>query len=164
MRCPFCQSEDLKVIDSRNAIDANAIRRRRECQECGKRFTTFETVELAIQVQKRDGRYEEYQQQKLIHGLEEACRHTRISHEEVLELAARITGELMQRQEPITTLEIGEMVMDNLRILDPVAYIRFTCVCKRIKDIDEVIKSIELTRCGREGEGHGLKKSRSQKI
>ena len=85
MKCPFCNSEELKVTDSRNVFESNAIRRRRECQSCVKRFTTFETIELNIQVQKRNGTFEDFQQKKLISGLESACRHTRISKEQVRE-------------------------------------------------------------------------------
>src|SRR5262245_28590675 len=126
MRCPFCAHEDLKVTDSRNALEANAIRRRRECLKCARRFTTFETVELTMQVLKRDGRYEDFQEQKLINGLEAACRHTRISHEQARALASRVTSELLQQQvREISTKEIGEIVMKYLKGMDTIAYIRF---------------------------------------
>src|SRR5271156_2329377 len=98
MHCPFCAGEELKVTDSRNAIEQNAVRRRRECLSCLRRFTTFETVDLTIQVKKRDGRYEDFQQDKLIRGLDAACRHTRTSHEQVRTLAYQITADLMERQ------------------------------------------------------------------
>lgn len=144
MRCPFCHHEELKVTDSREAQDVNGIRRRRECLSCLKRFTTFETVELSLQVHKRDGRYEEFQQQKLIKGLEAACRHTTISHDHVIAIAARITGELTQSQlSEISTTEIGEMVMKQLQGLDPIAYIRFACVYRRFKKIDELNEAIQ---------------------
>lgn len=144
MRCPFCGHEELKVTDSRNAFEANAIRRRRECLKCGKRFTTFETVELTIQVRKRDGRYEEFQQQKLVSGLDAACRHTSISHEQVRTLAAKITSELLERQVwEISTREIGEIVMKYLKTIDTIAYIRFACVYRRFKDIGELMEAIE---------------------
>ncbi len=145
MKCPFCHHEDLKVIDSRDAIEQNAIRRRRECLSCSKRFTTFETIELAIQVHKRDGRYEDFQQQKLINGLEAACRHTTISRDQVHALAAKITGEIMQRQtHEIDTTELGEIVMTHLQALDPIAYIRFACVYRRLKHIKELMETINL--------------------
>lgn len=144
MKCCFCHNEDLKVTDSRIASEVNAIRRRRECLGCGQRFTTFETIELSIQVHKRDDRYEDFQQKKLVSGLEAACRHTRISRDQVVSLASEITSELMQRQvRTIETMEIGEMVMKNLRALDPVAYIRFACEYRRFKEIDEFIKALE---------------------
>ena len=145
MKCPFCHHEELKVIDSRDAVDINATRRRRECLLCLKRFTTFETVELALQVQKRDGRYEDFVQQKLINGLETACRHTTISHDQVIAVAAKISNDLMQRQvREISTTELGEAVMDALQALDPIAYIRFACVYRRFKDIGELKEAIEV--------------------
>ncbi|MGR3973707.1 MAG: transcriptional regulator NrdR [Candidatus Rhabdochlamydia sp.] len=144
MLCPFCNHSESKVTDSRNAIEQNAIRRRRECLECQKRFTTFETVDLTIQVYKRDGRYEDFQQDKLIRGLDAACRHTRISHEQVLALAAQITATLMERQiREISTTELGAVVMHHLKGLDTVSYIRFACVYRRFKDMDELMDEIQ---------------------
>src|SRR3989338_5529056 len=98
MKCPFCQHSDLKVTDSREAIETNAIRRRRECQKCLRRFTTFESVELTIQVLKRNGSYQDYNKQKLIAGLDAACHHTTVSHDQVMSLTEKITLELMQMQ------------------------------------------------------------------
>jgi transcriptional repressor NrdR len=144
MRCPFCNHEELKVTDSRDAPEVNAIRRRRECLKCQERFTTFETMELSLQVLKRDGHYEDFQQQKLINGIEAACRHTQISHDQVLAIAAQITGELRQQQKrEITTREIGEMVMQRLLPSDPIAYIRFACVYQRFQNIDELMEAIQ---------------------
>ena len=147
MKCPFCLSEELKVTDSRDANEMNAIRRRRECLQCLKRFTTFETVELTTQVHKRDGTYEDFQQQKLINGLAAACRHTKISHDQVIALASKITNELMQcQQRIISTTDLGEIVMKHLQLLDPIAYIRFACVYRRftdLKELEEAIKTIE---------------------
>jgi len=147
MKCPFCQSENLKVIDSRNALEVNGIRRRRECIDCQKRFTTFETIELSIQVLKRDGRYEDFQKAKLVKGLEAACNHTKISREEVQVLANEVTSEIMEKcDRVITTQELGEIIMDRLKKRDPVAYIRFACVYRRFKDIGEVIEEISSCR------------------
>lgn len=144
MRCPFCNHEESKVTDSRGAEPTNAIRRRRECLRCLRRFTTFETVDLTIQVLKRDGHYEDFQQEKLIKGLEAACRHTRISRQQVHEIAYKITAELMERQwKEIAATELGEIVMKHLQELDTVAYIRFACVYKRFKDVDELKDAIE---------------------
>lgn len=143
MRCPFCKNEELKVTDSRNA-EPNAIRRRRECLNCQRRFTTFETIDLTIQVHKRDGHYEDFQQDKLISGLEAACQHTRVSHEQVRALAYQISNELLERQiREIETTELGEIVMKHLQTLDTVAYIRFACVYRRFKDVDELKDAIE---------------------
>lgn len=144
MKCPFCHHQELKVTDSRDAAEMNGIRRRRECQQCLRRFTTFETMELTVQVHKRDGRYENFQQQKLMHGLETACQHTTISHEHVVALANQITLELMQRQlREISTTEIGELVMKHLQNLDPIAYIRFACVYRRFKNVMELKEAIQ---------------------
>ncbi len=144
MRCPFCNYFDSKVTDSRNAVEQNAIRRRRECLECQKRFTTFETVDLTIQVHKRDGRYEDFLQDKLIRGLDAACRHTRISHDQVRTLAAQITADLMERQvREIETTELGELVINYLKELDTIAFIRFACVYRRFKDMDELMDEIQ---------------------
>lgn len=144
MKCPYCHHEELKVIDSRDAAEMNAIRRRRECLECQRRFTTFETLELAVEVKKRDGRYEEFQQQKLTKGIEAACRHTTISREQAIALASQINGELMQRQvSEISTTELGDVVMRHLQSLDPIAYIRFACVYKRFKKVEELMDAIQ---------------------
>ena len=147
MKCPFCQHEGLKVTDSRDATEMNAIKRRRECLQCSKRFTTFETVELTVQVKKRDGTYEDFQQQKLLNGIAAACRHSKISHDQVIALASKITHELMHSQvQEISTTQLGEMVMKYLQALDPIAYIRFACVYRRFKDLrelEEAIKTIQ---------------------
>lgn len=143
MKCPYCHHHDHKVIDSREAAEGNTIRRRRECLNCLKRFTTFETVELSLQVYKRDGRYEDFQQQKLINGLEAACRHTTISRDQVFAIASEMTAELLQGQvREISTTQIGEMVMKHLQGLDPIAYIRFACVYRRFKNIGELEEAI----------------------
>lgn len=147
MKCPFCYHEELKVIDSRDACELNSIRRRRECMKCQKRFTTFETIELTIQVHKRDGRYEDFQQQKLVNGLAAACRHTTISHEQVIALAARITSDILQQQvREISTTQLGEVVMAHLQALDTIAYIRFACVYRRFKNVEELMDAIQLIK------------------
>lgn len=143
MKCPFCHHQELKVTDSRDSAETNAIKRRRECLACEKRFTTFETIELTIQVQKKDGRWEDFQQQKLIQGLAAACSHTSVSHEQVIGIATAVTDELMQMQgKEITTGKIGELVMKHLKALNPIAYIRFACVYRRFKEISELINAI----------------------
>ena len=144
MRCPFCNHEESKVTDSRNATETNAVRRRRECLKCLKRFTTFETIDLTIQVRKRDGMYEDFIQDKLIKGLDAACRHTRISHEQVRALAYKITSDLMERQvKEVSTNEIGAIIMQHLQGMDMIAYIRFACVYRRFKDVDELRDALE---------------------
>ncbi|WP_194844251.1 transcriptional regulator NrdR [Candidatus Clavichlamydia salmonicola] len=143
MKCPFCRHENLKVTDSRNAAEANAIRRRRECLGCGRRFTTFEMIELSVQVLKKDGRYEDFQERKLINGLDAACRHTQISQEQLRSLAAKITADMTEQQiREISTKEIGEIVMKKLKAMDMIAYVRFACVYRRFKDVGELMEAI----------------------
>lgn len=145
MKCPFCNHEESKVTDSRDASDTNAIRRRRECCQCMRRFTTFETVDLSLQVKKREGTYEDFQQDKLIHGMDAACRHTRVSHDQVRALAYKIKADLMARGvREISSRELGEIVMQSLQKIDVIAYIRFACVYKRFKDIRELLEAIQL--------------------
>lgn len=139
MRCPYCQHDELKVTDSREAAEDNAIRRRRECLACLKRFTTFETVELNLQVHKRDGRYEDFQKHKLQNGVAAACRHTTISNQQVIDLTEKIIGEVMENHvRTVTTKELGDIVMRQLKERDPIAYIRFACVYRRFKKLDEL--------------------------
>lgn len=158
MKCPFCHQNELKVTDSRDAPEMNAIKRRRQCQACSRRFTTFETVELTIQVLKRDGSYEDFDKHKLIHGLNAACRHTTVSHEQVVHIAEKITMDCMDRQvREITTSELGEIVMNQLKKLDPVAYIRFACVYRRFTDISELMDAIQAVQT--ENDGIGKKNS-----
>jgi transcriptional repressor NrdR len=143
VRCPFCSHEESKVTDSRDAMEINAIRRRRECCQCMKRFTTFETVDLSLQVKKRDGTFEDFQQEKLIHGMDSACRHTRVSHDQVRALAYKIKADLMAKGvREISSQELGDIVIRQLKDTDVVAYIRFACVYKRFKDVRELLEAI----------------------
>ncbi len=144
MKCPFCSHEESKVTDSREAIETNAIRRRRECCNCLKRFTTFETVDLSLQVKKRDGTFEDFQQEKLINGMDAACRHTRVSHDQVRAIAYKIKSDLMANGiREISSQELGDIVMKQLKETDVVAYIRFACVYKRFKDVRELLEAIQ---------------------
>ena len=144
MKCPYCSNLESKVTDSRNATDANAIRRRRECLKCLKRFTTFETIDVSIQVRKRNGTYQDFRLEKLIQGISQACRHTRVSHEKVLALSAEIASDIAEKQvRIIDTVELGEVVMQKLKTLDTIAYIRFACVYRRFKDMDELMDAIQ---------------------
>lgn len=144
MKCPFCGHDESKVTDSRSASDVNAIRRRRECLSCSRRFTTFETVDVTIQVRKRDGHYEDFQLEKLIRGLDAASRHTRVSHEQVLRLSSEIAQEILERGvKVLDATEIGEIVMNQLKKLDMIAYIRFACVYRRFKELDELMSVIQ---------------------
>lgn len=139
MKCPFCAYEESKVTDSRTNVENNSIKRRRECQKCGKRFTTFETVDICLQVRKRDGSYQNFDLEKLIRGIDMAARHTKISHDQVRQVATSIAAELGDRQNrEIDALELGDMVMEKLIELDPVAYVRFACVYRRFTDVHQI--------------------------
>lgn len=145
MKCPFCHHEESKVTDSRTPIEINAIRRRRECCQCMRRFTTFETIDLSLQVKKRDGTYEDFQADKIINGLDAACRHTKVSHEQVCALACKVKADLIANGvREITSQELGDLVIQYLQKLDVVAYIRFACVYKRFKDVQELREAIQL--------------------
>lgn len=144
MRCPFCTHEESKVTDSRTVTETHAIRRRRECLKCLRRFTTFETIDLTLQVLKKNGVYQDFSQEKLVKGLSAACRHTKVSHEQVMTLAYKITSNLIERQiREVTSREIGELIMEHLQLLDPIAYIRFACVYRRFKCVDELMVALE---------------------
>ncbi len=143
MKCPYCGYIDSKVTDSRNTPESGSIRRRRECLKCQKRFTTFETVELTVQVRKRNGTYEDFSLEKLLRGIAASCRHTKVSYDMVRAMAADISAEIMEKNlREIDSIDIGEMVMRHLKKLDTIAYIRFACVYKRFKDMDELMDAI----------------------
>ena len=137
MFCPFCGHTDTKVIDSRLTEDGGAIRRRRECEKCGERFSTYEEmVLLNISVVKRDGRKEAYEREKTEQGIKRALEKRPISHEEFRNLINRIERDIqVLRKEEIKSSEIGGIVMKELRTLDEVAYIRFASVYKSFKDV-----------------------------
>ena len=131
MRCPYCQSEDTQVKDSRPAEDGGAIRRRRVCPVCGGRFTTFERVQLRdLTVVKKNGEREPFERAKLERSVAIACRKRDIPAERVERLITSIQRQLETRGDEVTTTQIGEAVMDGLKALDHVAYIRFASVYK----------------------------------
>jgi len=145
MRCPYCGHHDLKVVDSRDSEVGEAIRRRRECLNCGQRFTTYERIEaVPFYVIKKDGRREDFDPQKLVMGLRKATEKRDISQEKLRAIVDEIEADLRRsgRME-IPSQEIGEMVMDKLRELDEVAYIRFASVYREFMDLQQVKKEIE---------------------
>ncbi|MEP7104660.1 MAG: transcriptional regulator NrdR [Chloroflexota bacterium] len=145
MRCPYCGHHDLKVVDSRDSEVGEAIRRRRECLSCGQRFTTYERIEaVPFYVIKKDGRREDFDPQKLVMGLRKATEKRDISQEKLRAIVDEIEADLRRsgRME-IPSQEIGEMVMDKLRELDEVAYIRFASVYREFMDLQQVKKEIE---------------------
>ena len=138
MKCPFCSYTESKVIDSRPAEEGSTIRRRRECLECRKRFTTYEIIErMPLVVVKRDGSRQAFDRVKLINGMVRACEKRPIPLKKLEQIADEIELELQSNLDrEIHTVEIGEMVMDRLKDVDEVAYVRFASVYRSFKDIN----------------------------
>jgi transcriptional repressor NrdR len=145
VRCPYCGHLDLKVVDSRDSDTGESIRRRRECLECAKRFTTYERIEtVPLYVIKKDGRREDFDRQKLFSGLMKATAKREISPSVVERIVDEIESELRTRgKTEIPSREVGELVMDKLRGLDDVAYIRFASVYRSFMDLQEVKQEID---------------------
>ena len=145
MKCPFCTFSESKVIDSRAIEDNSAIRRRRECLSCGKRYTTFEKVEdIPILVVKKDESRETFDKNKIIVGLIRACQKRPISRSQIEEIASDIERNISNSMiSEITSEEIGEMVMDRLKEIDEVAYVRFASVYRQFKDINTFLTEIK---------------------
>lgn len=138
MKCPFCSQDNTRVIDSRPVPDHNAIRRRRQCDECGKRFTTYEKIEtIPLSVIKKDQSRELYDRSKIQDGIMRACYKRPIPVKEIESLMDEIETEIFNKEEKeIPSTIIGEIVMDKLKELDAVAYVRFASVYREFKDID----------------------------
>ena len=145
MKCPFCGFTDNHVIDSRLSKDKNVIRRRRECEECGRRFTTYERIEEMLPfVIKRDGRREPFDRMKILAGLRKACQKRPVSANALERLVDRIESKFQESGEKeIKSTAIGEAMMDELRQLDEVAYIRFASVYRSFKDVDEFLREVK---------------------
>jgi len=145
MRCPLCAYEDSKVLDSRPADDGRTIRRRRECLSCQRRFTTYERVEdFPLYVVKKDGRRELFDRHKLILGITKACEKRPVSVAAVEEMVSEIEKELTNRYEAeIPAGAIGEVVMEKLKQVDEVAYVRFASVYRQFKDIQTFLDAIQ---------------------
>ena len=145
MRCPFCKKPDSRVIDSRGSDDGNTIRRRRECTECGRRFTTYEAVEqVPLMVIKNDGCREAFQREKLLNGLIRSCDKRDIPTERIVELAGDIESEIRNTMErEVTSRFIGETVMEKLKNFDEVAYIRFASVYRKFADLSSFQDELE---------------------
>lgn len=145
----YCGCEDSKVIDSRSTDDGRSIRRRRECVNCGKRFTTFETIEIApILIVKRDETRQQYDRNKLKNGIVRSCEKRPISMAQIDDIVARIEKSLYNSlEEEVTSKKIGDLVMEELKQIDDVAYIRFAAVYRQFKDsqtfFDEMKKMFE---------------------
>ena len=138
MKCPFCGYRESKVVDSRPADENCSIRRRRECLSCGKRFTTYETVEsVPIMVVKKDGSRQSFDRNKVLGGLIRACEKRPVSYQAMEGLVAEIEQALQnQMDREVSSAEIGELVMERLKRLDEVSYVRFASVYRQFKDIN----------------------------
>lgn len=144
MKCPRCKVLETKVIDSRVIEEGYTIRRRRECTNCGYRFTTYEKLELDIMIVKKDGRREPYNREKLISGIRKACHKRSISEETIVSFVNELELDLIQRGEKeVPSGYLGERVMQALKAWDKVAYIRFASVYKDFKDVEEFLTQIK---------------------
>ncbi|MDO4563191.1 MAG: transcriptional regulator NrdR [Clostridia bacterium] len=144
MRCPFCAHGDSKVVDSRPTEDGNAIRRRRECISCEKRFTTYEKIEIIpVMVIKKDGRREVFNRDKIMRGVITACEKRPVPMEAIEALVCQVENEFQNSLEKeISSEKIGERVMNSLKTLDEVAYVRFASVYRQFKDINTFIAEV----------------------
>lgn len=145
MKCRYCLSTESKVIDSRPTDDGTAIRRRRECVNCGRRFTTYEKIEdIPITVVKRDGAREAFDSNKILAGVQKACEKRPVSLASQHELVEGVTRELFNSlDQEVTTIRIGELVMQRLKLLDEVAYVRFASVYRSFKDISTFMEELK---------------------
>ena len=144
MKCPFCNAADTKVIDSRPADDNSSIRRRRQCESCGKRFTTYEKLEtMPLMVIKKDNSRETYDRAKIEAGIIHSCHKRPNSTQQINSMIDEIETEIFNREEKeIETSAIGELVMKKLQLLDEVAYVRFASVYREFKDVNTFMEEI----------------------
>lgn len=145
MNCPFCNTPDTKVIDSRPTEEGHAIRRRRECESCGKRFTTYEKVEeVLFMVVKRDGSREQFDRNKVLNGIIRACQKRPVSLEQMESIVNDIEKSMNNLMEKEVSSEfIGNAVMDHLKVIDEVAYVRFASVYREFTDVGTFVSEIE---------------------
>ncbi|MEW5758771.1 MAG: transcriptional regulator NrdR [Candidatus Omnitrophota bacterium] len=144
MKCPFCSSVQDRVIDSRATQDEVNIRRRRECLKCGRRFTTYESIEeLPLMVIKKDNRREPFSRAKILNGLVRACEKRPVSIEKIEEIVVSIEQQILKKYErEVNSRQIGELVMERLAKLDDVAYVRFASVYRQFKDINQFMREL----------------------
>ena len=152
MKCPYCGGDETKVLDKRGA-EENKTRRRRECLSCGKRFTTYERIEVDLRVVKKDGRIEQYSREKLMGGVLKACEKRPVTKEEINAVVDRIEAMLREmNSSDVNSRVVGDLVMKELKMLDKVAYIRFASVYREFADVEDfekevlMIKNIEKRR------------------
>ena len=145
MKCPYCENEDSKVIDSRHTEDGRAIRRRRECEKCGRRFTTYEKIEeMILMVIKKDGSRQAFDRNKLLNGIIRACEKRPVSYAEMEKIVDDIERGLNNTMEKeVDSKLIGELVMEKLKDIDEVAYVRFASVYRQFTDVNTFVKEVE---------------------
>ena len=145
MKCPYCNQDKTRVVDSRPVDDNNAIRRRRMCDECGRRFTTYEKVEtIPLVVIKKDQNREQYDRSKLEGGILRACHKRPVPVQEISRLVDRVETEIFNREEKeVPSTVIGELVMNYLKDLDAVAYVRFASVYREFKDVNTFMDELK---------------------
>ena len=145
MRCPFCNNQEDRVIDSRESKEGDSIRRRRECVKCKRRFTTYErSDEVPFMVVKRDGRREKFDRQKVLEGLLKACEKRPVAMGRLAEIVDDIESKVMESQDrEVTTSEVGEMLMERLRSLDKIAYVRFASVYRDFQDVEAFLNELK---------------------
>lgn len=145
MRCTKCGWQEDKVIDSRTSKEGSTIRRRRECLACGHRFTTYEQIEHeGVMVIKRDGRAEEFSRDKLLSGIRKACQKRPVSAKAIEELTARILDEVSEKfDREVPSLALGERVMEGLKEVDHVAYVRFASVYRRFQEANDFVQAVK---------------------
>jgi len=145
MKCPFCGHQEDKVVDSRSSSEGLAIRRRRECLSCGKRFTTYEHIEEhRLMVIKKDGRREPFDRTKLLGGLVKACEKRPVGMERLEQLVDELERDLSTNfDREVSSREVGERVMKRLHELDPVAYVRFASVYREFKDVEQFMRELK---------------------
>jgi len=145
MKCPYCGYKEDKVVDSRLSHDNSAVRRRRECLNCAKRFTTYEYVEdISLMVIKKDGRRQAFDRKKLLSGIMKACEKRPVSIEKMEEIATGVERAIQKdSSREVPSVKIGALVMDRLKLLDDVAYVRFASVYRQFRDISQFMTELE---------------------
>ena len=153
MKCPLCGSEETKVIDSRTYLDGNSIKRRRECEKCQKRFTTYEKIgDLALYVLKKDGTRQEFSREKVYSSIIRALEKRKINREKIEESVDKLERDILTLYSgEIKSSDLGNAIMSYLLDLDEVAYVRFASVYKEFKDLDNFIKEIDKIRNDKRG-------------
>lgn len=145
MRCPFCGFKEDKVVDSRATAEESAVRRRRECLKCGRRFTTYEYVEeISLLVIKKDGRREAFDRKKVLSGIIRACEKRPVSVEKMEDVVTQVEHAIQKKSDrEVLASRIGELVMEKLKLIDDVAYVRFASVYRQFKDVGQFMVELK---------------------